>query len=166
VPHAGAARPLLFALAVAAPVLLAASRTEAPPEQPIEFSHRIHAQEQGMSCLYCHASARRGPVAGLPSLERCMGCHVRVAADKPEVQKLAKYWNDKQAIPWLRVHDLPDYVRFNHKRHVAASVDCRECHGDVARMEAAVRVSDLQMGFCIDCHEKRGASIDCLTCHY
>jgi hypothetical protein len=143
-----------------------ASRAETTPAQPIAFSHRIHAQDNAIPCLYCHAYARRGPVAGLPSLQRCVGCHAQVAKDKPEVVKLMGYWSRREPIPWQRVHDLPDYVRFNHKRHVLAEVDCRECHGEVRQMEAATQVASLEMGFCLACHKRRGASTDCLTCHH
>lgn len=159
-------------LAAAASLLLAAasvvaSRAEtAAVDQPVAFSHRIHAQDNAIPCLYCHAYARRGPVAGLPSVQRCAGCHTTIAKEKPEVVKLMDYWDKGTPIPWKRVHDLPDFVRFNHKRHVLARVECRECHGDVERMDAASQVSSLSMGFCLQCHEKRGAPNDCLTCHY
>jgi hypothetical protein len=153
-----------LALLAAAPVV--ASRAEAKFEQPIAFSHKIHVQDNGIACLHCHAYARRGPVAGLPSVQRCAGCHTTIAKDKPEVLKTMGYWERNEPIPWQRVHDLPDYVRFNHKRHVLAQVECRECHGAVETMEAAQQVSSLTMGFCLQCHRKRNASTDCLTCHY
>lgn len=153
-----------FALLGSFPVV--ASRAEAPQAQPIAFSHRIHAQDHAIPCLHCHAYARRGPVAGLPSVQRCVGCHTTIAKERPEILKLMGYWERNEPIPWQRVHDLPDFVRFNHKRHVLAQVDCRECHGDVQRMEAATQVSSLLMGFCLECHRRRGASTDCLTCHY
>ena len=153
-----------FALLAGAPVI--ASRAESPHVQPIAFSHRVHAQDHAIPCLYCHAYARRGPVAGLPSVQRCAGCHMTIAKDRPEVAKLMDYWDRGQPIPWERVHDLPDFVRFNHKRHVLAQVDCRECHGDVQRMEAAQQVKSLEMGFCLECHRRRSASTDCLTCHH
>lgn len=134
--------------------------------QPMAFSHRIHAGEHEMSCLYCHAYARRGPVAGVPSVQRCAQCHTTIAADRPEVQKLLAAWEAREALPWIRVHDLPDYVRFTHKRHVRAGVACETCHGDVARMELAEQVAPLTMGWCLNCHEERQAPRDCLTCHY
>ena len=153
-----------FALVAGAPVI--ASRAEAPKAQPIAFSHRVHAQDHAIPCLYCHPYARRGPVAGLPSVQRCVGCHTTIANERPEVLKLMGYWDRAEPIAWERVHDLPDFVRFNHKRHVLAQVDCRECHGDVQSMEAAQQVNSLEMGFCLECHRRRGASTDCLTCHY
>jgi hypothetical protein len=153
-------------LVASASALVAASRAETKSQQPIAFSHRIHAQDNAIPCLYCHAYARRGPVAGLPAVQRCAGCHMRVATDKPEIVKVMGYWNRREPIPWQRVHDLPDFVRFSHKRHVLAQVDCRECHGDVQRMDIAVQVSSLEMGFCLACHKRRGASTDCLACHH
>lgn len=152
--------------AASLPACQAWPREPVAAQQPIAFSHRLHVADNRIPCLYCHAYARRGPVAGLPSVQRCVGCHAAIAKEKPEVAKLMGYWDGRQPIPWKRVHDLPDYVRFNHKRHVLGRVDCRECHGEVERMEAAVRVSSLQMSFCLDCHRRRGASTDCLTCHH
>jgi predicted CXXCH cytochrome family protein len=95
-----------------------------------------------------------------------VGCHTTIAKERPEVLKLMGYWDRSEPIPWERVHDLPDFVRFNHKRHVLAEVECRECHGDVQSMEAAQQVNSLEMGFCLECHRRRGASTDCLTCHH
>ena len=137
-----------------------------PYAQPIDFSHRHHVTEMGFECQMCHVYARRGPVAGIPSVEKCAGCHTQVLSNTPEIQKVLEYWENEQPIPWVRVHDLPDYVRFSHKRHVLGGVDCAACHGDVGQMEIAVQVESLSMGWCVTCHEQRSASKDCLTCHY
>lgn len=94
-----------------------------------------------------------------------MGCHKITANDKPEVQKLATYWQEEKPIEWVRIHDLPDYVYFSHKRHVLAEVDCSNCHGKVEEMDRVSKVVDQHMGWCLDCHKERDASIDCLTCH-
>ena len=134
--------------------------------QPLAFSHRLHARERSIPCLQCHTYARRGPVAGIPSVQRCAQCHLTIAKERPEIVKLLKYWEDKEPIPWLRVHDLPDYVRFTHKRHVLAGVTCQTCHGDVAGMDAAVQTAPLTMGWCLGCHKERQAPTDCLACHY
>ena len=134
--------------------------------QPIAFSHAHHVSEVGLDCQLCHVYARRGPVAGIPSVETCAGCHRQVLSENPEVLKVLEYWEDEQPIPWIRVHDLQDYVRFSHKRHVLAGVDCAECHGQVGQMEIAVQVESLSMGWCVTCHEERQAPLDCLTCHY
>ena len=122
--------------------------------------------EIGIDCQFCHAYARRGPVAGIPSVQRCAGCHRVVLSEQPEILRVLEYWENEEPIPWVRVHDLPDHVRFTHKAHVRAGVGCETCHGDVAAMEAAVQVESLSMGWCVSCHEDRGATRDCLACHY
>ena len=94
-----------------------------------------------------------------------MGCHKITANDKPEVQKLATYWQEEKPIEWVRIHDLPDYVYFSHKRHVLAEIDCSNCHGKVEEMDRVSKVVDQHMGWCLDCHKEKGASIDCVTCH-
>ena len=134
--------------------------------QPIAFSHAHHVGEIGIDCQFCHAYARRGPVAGIPSVQRCVGCHRVVLNEQPEILKVLAYWRNEEPIPWVRVHDLPDYVRFTHKPHVRAGVDCADCHGLVEQMEAAVQVESLSMGWCLSCHQERGATRDCLACHY
>jgi hypothetical protein len=144
----------------------AASGPVDPTAQPIDFSHEHHVTEIGIDCQFCHAYARRGPVAGIPSVQRCAGCHQTVLSERPEIVKVLEYWDNKEPIPWVRVHDLPDYVRFSHKPHIRAGVNCANCHGDVAHMEAAVQVESLSMGWCLDCHKEREASRDCLVCHY
>jgi hypothetical protein len=138
----------------------------APNSQPLAFSHRLHVRERSIPCLQCHTYARRGPVAGIPSVQRCAQCHLTIAKARPEIVKLLKYWEDKEPIPWLRVHNLPDYVRFTHKRHVLAGLTCQTCHGDVAGMDAAVQPAPLTMGWCLGCHKQRQAPTECLTCHY
>lgn len=137
-----------------------------PGEQPIAFSHARHVGPAGVDCQFCHAYARRGPVAGIPSVERCVGCHRSILTERPEIVKVLDYWEQEIPIPWIRVHDLPDYVRFSHKAHVRTGIDCAECHGDVGRMDIAAQVESLSMGWCVDCHTARDASRDCLVCHY
>ena len=137
-----------------------------PTAQPIAFSHAHHVGEIGVDCQFCHAYARRGPVAGIPSVQRCVGCHRVVLNEQPEILKLLEYWENEEPIPWVRVHDLPDYVRFAHKPHVRAGVECAACHGNVEEMQAAVQVESLSMGWCLSCHEERDVTRDCLACHY
>lgn len=134
-------------------------------EQPIEFPHNTHAGQMGIDCMYCHTYARRSAVSGIPRLDKCMGCHnlIESVKDKPRIKKLFAYWESKQAIPWKKVHDLPDFVRFNHERHIQRFVfqqgrptreACGFCHGDVASMTTARRVKALSMGWCVSCHQK------------
>lgn len=135
------------------------------PEQPIAFSHQLHAGELQISCLFCHDSARRSQVAGVPSMQRCMGCHSLLEADSPEIKKLKAGWEEKKPVEWVRVHKLPEFTRFNHKRHVSAGVSCQTCHGPVEGMPVVQQVAPLTMGWCISCHKERQAPLDCLTCH-
>ena len=137
------------------------------PVQPIEFSHAIHAGSYGIDCQYCHADARRGVFAGVPSVARCMGCHKIVAAQgNPEVQKVHEYWNRKQAIPWVRVHKLAGFVYFPHKRHVQVGLACQACHGPVETMQRLAQVAPLTMGWCVSCHAERRGPLDCVVCHH
>ena len=150
-------------------------------EQPIKFPHNRHVQDLGMDCNYCHSNARKGIHGGVPAESVCMGCHSLVdTTDRPELVKLKGYWDKGEVIPWKKVHDLPDYVYFSHKRHVVSGVQCQECHGEVQEMTVNERVASLKMGWCLDCHaqhpsvdenygtkaELRRAELkDCWTCH-
>jgi hypothetical protein len=166
----------------------AAARASA---QPIAFPHNIHVQTYQMDCQYCHADARRSEYAGIPSVERCMGCHKITAADRPEIKKLAEYATTRQPIPWVRVYKLPEFTVFPHKAHVRAEVRCQTCHGPVETMTTVGAttgpslVNDvlnlagfrpapppLTMGWCVDCHREQNASrgtqapLDCVACHH
>jgi hypothetical protein len=151
-------------------------------EQPIAYSHKLHAGELQIACEYCHSGARRSIHAGVPETGTCMNCHkVIPSKDRPELEKLKEFYDSGKPIPWQKVHDLPDFVYFSHKRHVRGGVECQECHGEVQdEMTVAYRVNTLEMGWCLDCHrdhpkvdENYGASAelrraelkDCLTCH-
>jgi Cytochrome c7 and related cytochrome c len=137
------------------------------PDQPINFSHRIHVGRVGLQCTHCHQTVEKSTFAGIPPLQTCMECHKSVATDRPEIQKLTGYW-DRQEVPeWNRVHRIRirNHVFFSHKRHIKAGLDCAECHGQVKYMDKIRRVSSLEMGWCKSCHELKGASTDCLTCH-
>ena len=141
--------------------------TERAPAQPIEFSHKIHAGDNSIPCLYCHSQAERSRVAGVPNVKRCMGCHNIIKTDAPEIIKLAAYWEKKEPIPWIKVHNLPDHVYFPHKRHIKAGLECKMCHGDVAGMSRVTRIAPLKMGWCLKCHTQRNVKNgrDCWTCH-
>ncbi|MBI4636404.1 MAG: c-type cytochrome [Candidatus Rokubacteria bacterium] len=162
------------------------------PAQPVFFSHLIHAGSFQIGCQYCHADARRSDYAGLPSVERCMGCHKIVGAqDNPEVLKLHDYWRRGASIPWVRVFKVPEFTYFPHKPHVRAGVECQTCHGPIERMrvvgaDTGPALSNdlmhlvglnppsrpLTMGWCVDCHRaenaRRGtkAPLDCIACHH
>lgn len=152
--------------------VLPVATTRQGPEQPIFFSHVIHAGSYQIACQYCHANARRSSTAGLPSVERCMGCHKIVAAQgNPEVTKLQGYWERQEPIPWMRIFKIPEHAQFNHRAHVQAGVQCQTCHGRVEAMERVYAetgqhiVNDLMnlalvpapprkltMGWCVECH--------------
>jgi hypothetical protein len=135
------------------------------PPQPIAYSHEIHAGRLALPCTFCHAQVENSPEATVPPVATCLNCHRTVATDRPEVQKLLDYERRGEAIHWQRVHALPDFIYFTHKRHVRAGVDCASCHGQIARMAVVRRAVPLQMGWCITCHRARGAPTDCATCH-
>lgn len=147
---------------------LVAARTQAAPPQPIAFNHQIMVQA-GISCLFCHADALKSPVAGMPSVEKCMGCHKVIAANSPEIQKVASYWERQEPIPWVRVNQLPRFVYFSHRVHVvAAGLNCERCHGDVGHMTVARPVVQMDMGWCLSCHEQQPNArqlMDCVICH-
>lgn len=135
------------------------------PEQPIDFSHQIHVGTLNLQCTVCHTTVERSISASAPSVSKCMECHKGVATDKPEVIKLTQYWDNKQLIEWEQVYSVPDHVYFSHKRHIKAGVDCSSCHGELAAQPIVRKVTSLSMGFCLDCHQAKGASRDCITCH-
>jgi len=160
-------------------LLLGACRPPPAPEQPIKFSHKVHAGENHIGCTACHAYAERGPVAGIPSMARCQGCHKFVKEDKErpaitaEIKALLQKLEEGTAIEWTRVHRVPDHVFFTHERHVLGGVRCQECHGEVQEMEVVRQVSPLTMGWCLGCHRSKQAErpaeraklTDCWTCH-
>jgi formate-dependent nitrite reductase cytochrome c552 subunit len=180
------------------------------PQQPIDFSHRLHAGELTIACLYCHYGAEKSRHAGIPATNICMNCHRYVIASidnirleevrakkenrKPrqivsqEIEKIYATLGlniqleeipdaKKEPIRWTKIHNVPDYVYFSHEPHVAAGVDCVDCHGDVRTMDQVRQVNDLGMGWCLKCHrdsqnirdivpERTQLLSDCATCHY
>ena len=150
-------------------------RGEEGPQQPIAFSHELHAGDLGIDCTFCHRNVAKGAAAGIPAAEQCAFCHAVIAKDSPEVQKVLTALETNQPIDWVRVHRLPDHVRFVHEVHirffsqrdnVPASAVCATCHGNVAAMERVKQVRLLRMGDCVDCHREFNAPTDCVVCHY
>ncbi len=135
------------------------------PEQPIHFSHRIHATVRQISCLFCHPGAMNTARSGVPPLETCLLCHSRVIVDHPEIVKLRAYYDRGEPVQWARVNTLPDFVYFNHQAHVRVGFDCGHCHGNVAGMDRVRLVHDFKMGFCVQCHRDNNFSHDCMICH-
>jgi len=156
------------------------------PAQPIAFSHALHAGDSNIPCLYCHSGARTSRHAGIPPLNVCMNCHAILAKQTVEIEKLKEAVQRNQPIAWTKVHNLPDFVYFNHSQHVGAGVACESCHGAVKTMQRIRQDAPLTMGWCLDCHRTRppelrlttaaaqtvgGAhaqrpGLDCGNCHY
>src|SRR5215203_5081600 len=137
-------------------------------EQPFPFPHNTHAAKRVGCTEYCHESVSAGPIAGLPSVKTCMACHNQIATDRPLIRRLAALEHEGTDLGWQRVYGYTPsaHVRFNHAPHIRAKVDCASCHGNVAEQTTAERVVDLTMGFCVNCHREKQASLDCLSCHY
>jgi hypothetical protein len=191
--------PGLVALAAGAVALSAYSGASSSqnnqPVQPVDFPHPVHVGGTlQLNCMYCHNVANKSPDPGMPAVSTCMGCHLLARADRPEVQKLAKYYAGGQGtpVPWVRIHKLPEYVRFPHMRHVNAGVTCQSCHGPVQDMQRVYQYASLNMGWCVKCHvngydplegqratgaevapgavtpdsERKRARYDCSNCHF
>ena len=141
------------------------SASQEGPTQPIEFSHPVHVRDNNIACSYCHSGVTRSTAAGVPSVAACYECHRGVKLRNDEIEKVLSAWQNKQPIRWVLIHSVPDHVYFSHKRHTVAGVECQECHGDVASMRRVAQVSDLSMGWCLNCHQQRNAAIECSTCH-
>ncbi|MBW2494530.1 MAG: cytochrome c3 family protein [Deltaproteobacteria bacterium] len=151
--------------------------------QPIPFSHKHHAGKFKIDCQYCHSGTDESAIAGVPSVELCMGCHSQFPASYDElsgIRTLKEHWENQEPIEWLQVHRLPEHVQFRHNRHLQADppVECKECHGLVEEYDKVFVLEDtkwwpwglptrtLEMGWCIQCHREKKASQDCYTCHY
>ena len=130
------------------------------PEQPIAFSHKLHAGDMSIDCQYCHIGVEKSRIASVPGLNVCMGCHSLARADKPEIQKLTQYYNENRPLPWKRIHRVPDFVYFNHSVHVNKGIICQDCHGEVQNMDTSAtnkfksigQVNSFTMGACLECH--------------
>jgi mono/diheme cytochrome c family protein len=158
------------------------------PVQPIAYSHATHAGKLKIDCLYCHYGAARSDVAGVPPVSVCMNCHnaVRKAAGaaepSAEIAKVVAAWDSRlgaspKPVEWTRIHDLPDFVHFPHRVHVANDIRCQECHGPVQDMVRVRQASSLSMGWCVNCHrlqkaaapshwKRSGGPLDCSACHW
>ncbi len=135
------------------------------PEQPIAFSHALHAGQYEIQCQYCHTGVMKGKSANIPSANICMNCHQQIAVESPEIQKIyaaidfdpdsQTYGNNKQPIEWIRIHNLPDLAYFNHSQHVnVGGLECQTCHGPIQEMPVVYQYSKLTMGWCINCHRE------------
>jgi hypothetical protein len=123
-----------------------------PVTQPLQFDHRHHVSDVGIDCRYCHQTVERSASAGLPSTQVCMNCHSQIWNKSPLLDQVRQSWFADKPIPWNRVHDLPDYVYFNHSIHVNKGVGCVQCHGRVDQMASIEQRAPLTMGWCLECH--------------
>lgn len=127
--------------------------------QPVPFSHEHHVGGLGIDCRYCHTAVERSAAAGLPPTATCMNCHKMIWSSSPMLEPVRESFRTGAPIRWSRVHDLPDYVYFNHSIHVAKGIGCVSCHGRVDKMPLMRQVASLQMNWCVDCHRDPGARI-------
>jgi hypothetical protein len=147
--------------------ILVAKAVAAPSVQPIAYSHRQHIA-LGLQCLDFHSGADTGAAATLPSVRKCMLCHAKLAAGKPEIKKLAAFAAGKREVPWQRVYGFPpeSLVRFQHAAHTRARIACATCHGDMTQASTAEPLVKHNMGTCLSCHRQNKATEDCAACHY
>ena len=125
------------------------------PEQPVPYSHALHAGKLGLDCRYCHTTVERTAHAALPATQICMNCHANVYIEKAREWKIAEIKASHatgEPIAWVRVHDLPDYAYFDHSAHVSRGIGCVSCHGRVDKMEVVYQAEPLSMQWCLDCH--------------
>jgi hypothetical protein len=141
--------------------------------QPIEFSHRIHIEKGAVPCEFCHIYARRSINSGAPVMASCFGCHSVIAGSDEDpqqalkyqdaIKKLLEFQSRGESIPWKKIHDVPDFVYFSHKRHIQAGFDCTDCHGEINQhdvLSTETMVTDLSMGWCMKCHTEGRPAVD------
>jgi len=143
--------------------------TQAAPPQPFPYPHAPHIK-LGIPCIYCHSGAYRGQSAGLPTKEKCQGCHNNMKANTDLLKQWQEYANTHDTITWVPVALMPDFVYFSHQPHLNAGLDCSNCHGDVASMTTAQPQKNWSMGWCLECHQRMAPDkfvklSDCATCH-
>jgi len=122
------------------------------PQQPVAYSHALHTGRLGLDCRYCHSTVEQAGHAAVPPTQTCMNCHAKIRAESPKLAIIRDSFKSGRPVEWIRVHDLPDYVYFDHSAHVRRGVGCVSCHGRVDQMETVAQVKPLSMGWCLDCH--------------
>lgn len=134
-------------------------------EQPISFSHQVHAGVKNIQCRFCHPYVDRSISPGIPPVEKCLYCHNYIIAKHPEILKVHRYYNTRTPTPWKKANYLAEHVLFNHQRHVKKEIQCQECHGAIETMDR-IRGRYFYMEFCIQCHREKKANLGCwLACH-
>ena len=148
-------------------------QTQKTPDQPIQFPHSLHVG-LGIQCLYCHSGALRGPSPGIPTETKCWGCHQQIPVRGSQLPILADYVKNNRPIDWIPVAEVPDFVHFVHRPHIAAGLNCENCHGNVSKMTVYENPQVMNMGWCLNCHRQKAQNnpmlyaklTDCGTCHY
>ena len=125
-----------------------------PVDQPVQFDHRHHVIDEGIDCRFCHSTVETSPYAGMPSVSTCMGCHAQIWNRSPKLEPIRAAYFEGASVKWNRVHDLPDFVFFDHSIHVAKGVGCATCHGRVDKMAQVQQESPLTMSWCLECHRE------------
>ncbi len=159
--------PLILVAGLAYLILSPSKYVGYAPDQPIPYNHKLHAGDLKIDCRYCHQGVESSAHATVPSSATCMNCHgtLGAASKHPQIQKMNRWYKEGKPVEWIKVHDQPDFVYFNHSRHISRGVDCSKCHGNIAEMEKVVQVESLNMGYCVSCHRENNAPNDCSTCH-
>ena len=124
------------------------------PEQPVPYSHALHAGELGLDCRYCHNTVEQAGHAAIPPTATCMNCHAKIHPASPKLQPVRDSYETGNPVEWVKVHDLPDYAYFNHSAHVTRGIGCVSCHGRIDHMEVVYQHEELSMGWCLRCHRQ------------
>ncbi|UCF65853.1 MAG: cytochrome c3 family protein [bacterium] len=144
------------------------SGTNQDVRQPISFNHKLHTEEVGLACVDCHSNVEKHSRALIPNIETCGDCHDDAEDENREKAKVGSYVSRNEKIPWIQIHVVPDHAYFSHRRHVTlAKIECQTCHGEVSEMERPFIIPfvELEMSWCINCHEKSKVVNDCNSCH-
>jgi hypothetical protein len=129
------------------------------PDQPVPYSHALHAGQLGIDCRYCHNTVETAAKAAIPPTQTCMNCHTQIHRESPKLAAVRHSYETGLPVEWRRVHDLPDYAYFNHSAHVTRGVSCVECHGRVDKMDVVWQEKTLSMGWCLECHRQPDANL-------
>jgi hypothetical protein len=129
------------------------------PDQPIPFSHKHHVEGLGLQCQYCHTQVENAAYAGIPPTKTCINCHAQIWTNADLLEPVRQSWATGASIQWIRVHDLPDYVYFNHEIHVNKGIGCASCHGRVDEMPLMYQQNTLQMEWCLNCHRNPAVNL-------
>ena len=130
------------------------NKVNVPLNQPVPFSHKHHVTGLGIDCRYCHTTVEKGAFAGIPATETCMTCHSQLYTEAPLLEPVRASYRDNTPIEWNRVHDLPDFVYFNHSIHVSKGIGCQSCHGEIEQMPLVWKANSLNMEWCLECHRE------------